>query len=247
MMYLKYAKLQKATSGSLFVKGLLYGNGDSGRIINDFSAEAVVTCLSQAGINALASGKVPTEDMFLTEEQIQNMPARQINNCEKVRVDLGKPHYLCDTEGNPRTGANGRPIVVDSIEVTVMWDTNQVLQRDPTTHLPMLNPYNGGQFVYAPEVDKDGREIRHYRKSWSAQERLDSMLKAGMLKPTGQQVSQTTPPAGQPQPNPAQPDPTEAAREAAMANLMHMQGGAQPVPPVQPQPGVTVPTAGATM
>lgn len=246
-MYLKYASLQKAASGSLFVKGLLYGNGDSGRIINDFSAEAVVTCLSQAGINALASGKVPTPDMFLTEEQIQNMPAKEVHNCEKVRVDLGRPHFLCDSDGNPRVGTNGRPIVLDSIEVTVMWDVNQVLQRDPVTHLPMLNPYNGGQFVYAPEVDKDGREIRHYRKSWSAQERLDSMIKAGMLKPTGAQVSNTTPQPGQPQPNAAAPDPAEAQREAAMANLMNMQGQPQPG---QQQPGLTVPTGqqpGATM
>lgn len=246
MMYLKYASLQKAASGSLFVKGLLYGNGDSGRIINDFSAEAVVTCLSQAGINALASGKVPTPDMFLSEEQIQNMPAKEVHNCEKVRVDLGKPHILCDTEGKPRIGANNRPIEVSSIEVTVMWDTNQVLQRDPVTHLPMLNPYNGGQFVYAPEVDKDGREVRHYRKSWSAQERLDSMIKAGMLKPVDGNFTNTTAQTGQPQPNAAQPDPAEAQRQAAMTNLMNMQGQGQQ--PNAPEPGVTItPATGATM
>lgn len=238
-MFKKIVSLQKASSGSLYVKAFIYGNGDNGRVINDFSAEAILNCLTDEGIMQLASGKIPDASLWKTPEQIQAIPDERVDNIGKVTMPLPRECYLCDNEGKPRIGANSRPIVVNSIDVTTIWDVNLVMQRDPVTHLPMLNPYNGGQFVYAPEVDANGIEVRIYRKGWSAQERVDSMFKAGMLKPTGNAVTATTPTTATP-PTPAAPDPMAAARAAAMATLT---GGGTPAaaPASTPDPGLTVP------
>lgn len=239
----KLIKFEVAQNGNYFVRCVFEGNGGK-YTVNSFDAEDVCACLAstEAMVKYYLGQKLTTED-YLAPEQLVEKPAQQVENFGRVTYPLdGKYYFVID--GKPRVDATGSPILFETVDLSCIWDYIVEEEREFVNGRWQirLNPYDGGKPVKSRKIDQNtGEFIRKYRKSWSPEERFESMVKAGMLV---KDTSFTKVPAQDATVTPTQPNAATITLQQQMAEARRLAaeaaqagGGTAPAPEPTPTPG----------